>query len=89
MRTVEPSMHVTANFRYQVHIPLTMEPGHALPVNSEHVTMTPVVAVILVTGPFETVVANFDATERHFKYAKNINHPLDIEINNFIHRKTE
>ncbi len=82
-------MHVTANFRYQVHIPLTVEPGHEVPVNSEHVTRTPVVAVILATGPFETVVANFDATERHFKYSKNINHRLDIEINNFIHLKTE
>jgi hypothetical protein len=87
MRTVEPSMHVTANFRCQVHTPLIMEPGHEVLASSEHVTLTPVVAVILATGPFETVVANFDATERHCRYAKNMIHLLDMKINRFEHFK--
>lgn len=41
-----------------------IEPGHATPVNEEHVTLTPVVAVIFVTGPLDTVVENFEASAR-------------------------
>jgi hypothetical protein len=66
MRTVEPLRHVIANFRCQVHTPLTTVPGHWLLDTSEHDTVIPVVAVIFETGPFEVVVANFDATVRHF-----------------------
>ncbi len=54
-----------------MHTPLTVVPGHEVPDNSEHVTVTPVVAVMLVTGPV-IVVANFDATDRHCRYAKKI-----------------
>lgn len=57
IRTVVPSMHVTANLRCQVHIPLTREPGHETDPSCEHVTVTPVVVVIFATGPV-IVVAN-------------------------------
>ena len=70
MRTVEPSMQVTANFRCQVHRPLIIEPGQLVLVNCEHVTVTPVVAVMFATGPLETVVANFAAMVWHVLYAR-------------------
>jgi hypothetical protein len=76
IRTVELLMQVTTNFRCQVHTPLTMVPGHEYWLNCEHDTVTPVVAVILATGPFEDVVENLDATVRHFEYAENIIHSL-------------
>jgi hypothetical protein len=65
MRTVELLIHVTANFRCHVQTPFIIEPGQALDVNCEHVTLTPVVAVMFATGPFDTVVANFAAILKH------------------------
>ncbi len=52
-----------------MHTPLVVVPGHEVLDNSEHVTSTPVVADMLDTGPV-TVVENFDATDRHWRYAK-------------------
>lgn len=75
MRTVElVLMHVTANFRCQVHIPSTMVPGHEKLDSCEQDTLTPAIDVTLSAGPFEIVVANFDAIARHFIYSKNIIH---------------
>jgi hypothetical protein len=80
MRTVALLMHVTANFRCQIHTPLTKEPGHEVLDSSAHDTLIPVVAIILATGPLETVVANFAAINKHFVYAKNVIYLLDTKI---------
>jgi hypothetical protein len=61
-------MHVTASFLCQVHRWLIICPGQLVLVSCEHVTLTPVLAVILLSGPFDTVVANVDAMARQSAY---------------------
>jgi hypothetical protein len=58
-------------------MPLTKVPGHDACDSSEHVTVTPVVAVIFATGPV-TVVENFDAIVRQVAYAENVFNLLDF-----------
>jgi len=62
MRTDDELIHAMQSFCWNTQIRLIIEPGHETFVYCEHITLKPDVFLISSNGPFETVVAKWEAT---------------------------